>query len=668
MKPSCSLHFPEVAVGSTIQRALLLLLAPSLQGVPDPKHVSHRLGWVVLVILFPNALFAQSIQSISPQQCVWHRGDNLAWAAPEFDDSAWQPYAQWKVNSDQPRIWIRCHADLSSIQTAPQPALQIALYAAYEAYVNGRIIGSAGSLKTGSFTLNTIRDWPLSGDVASPVVIALRITRRVISTVPVERGPQLAISAGGIDLLQDRRSAIIVSQVAPHIFPAVCFCIIGVLAVILLPLWTNDRRRRELLLLAISCAALPPIYLDYTGAAALGSFSISAYFAGWAIPAAAANIARALFFFALARRRVPLIFWVFIIVGNGLYLPALILPLVSPAHALWLDTLRIGKLESIGDVFRILENLAPFAAFLPWSNIARRMKPLAALSMAWGSAMIVFYAVRSTSTHVPGIPDLQARWGNAVADAEAVAVLALVLALLFLLFREQQQTAQERAVLAGEMQAAQQVQRMLAPSALDCLPHIRIQVAFRPIREVGGDFYASASLPGNRQRILIGDVSGKGAAAAMTAAVLIGAARRRGNEPPAALLEHLNLVLADMNLGGFATCLCADLSADGLLTLANAGHLPPYRNGEEISIENELPLGIVSDARYSETTIQLAPNDRLALLSDGVVEAQSAAGELFGFDRTRSISTQSAEAIAAAAQQFGQEDDITVLTLTFAPA
>jgi phosphoserine phosphatase RsbU/P len=622
----------------------------------------------ILTLALPAAPRAQSIQAIAPQQCVWRAGDNPAWAAPGFDDSTWQPYSTWNPASLEPRIWIRCHADLSSIQHVSHPALQVALYAAYEAYGNGRLIGSAGSVKTGNFTLNTIREWPLNGDLAPPAVIALHITRRVVSRVPVERGPQLALFAGSANLLQDRRSAVIVSQVAPRIFPAVCFCIIGVLGLILVPLWINDRDRRELLLLAISCAALPPIYLDYTGAAALGSFSISAYFAGWAIAAAAANIARALFFFALARRRVPPVFWVFIVVGNGLYLPALIVPLVSPAHALWLDTLRIGKLEAIGDVFRVFENLAPFAAFLPWSNIARRMKPLAALSMAWGSAMIAFYAVRSTSTHIPGIPDLQAQWGNAVADTEAVAVLALVLALLFLLFREQQQTAQERAILAGEMQAAQQVQRMLAPVALDCLPHVRIQVAFRPIREVGGDFYASASLPQNRQRILVGDVSGKGAAAAMTAAVLIGAARRRENEPPSALLEHLNRVLADMNLGGFATCLCADLSADGLLTLANAGHLPPYRNGEELPLESGLPLGIAVEAEYSEFAIPLVPSDRLTLLTDGVVEARSATGELFGFERTAAISTQSAESIAAAAQQFGQEDDITVLTLTFTPA
>ncbi len=71
---------------------------------------------------------------------------------------------------------------------------------------------------------------------------------------------------------------------------------------------------------------------------------------------------------------------------------------------------------------------------------------------------------------------------------------------------------------------------------------------------------------------------------------------------------------------------------------------------------------------YAETKLQLAPGDSLTLLTNGVVEATNPiTRELFGFDRTAAISTQSAENIATAAQRFGQEDDITVLTLTFAP-
>jgi serine phosphatase RsbU (regulator of sigma subunit) len=66
--------------------------------------------------------------------------------------------------------------------------------------------------------------------------------------------------------------------------------------------------------------------------------------------------------------------------------------------------------------------------------------------------------------------------------------------------------------------------------------------------------------------------------------------------------------------------------------------------------------------------MQLEPGDRLVFLSDGVVEAQSRSGELFGFERTRSLAMRGAEEIARAAQDFGQEDDITVLTVEFSGA
>jgi serine phosphatase RsbU (regulator of sigma subunit) len=102
------------------------------------------------------------------------------------------------------------------------------------------------------------------------------------------------------------------------------------------------------------------------------------------------------------------------------------------------------------------------------------------------------------------------------------------------------------------------------------------------------------------------------------------------------------------------------------LQVANAGHLPPYQNGKEISIETNLPLGIMPDLVYLESRVQMGAGDTLTLLSDGVVEARDRAGELFGFERTQAISSRPAGEIAAAAQQFGQEDDITVLTIRFA--
>jgi hypothetical protein len=110
------------------------------------------------------------------------------------------------------------------------------------------------------------------------------------------------------------------------------------------------------------------------------------------------------------------------------------------------------------------------------------------------------------------------------------------------------------------------------------------------------------------------------------------------------------------------------VDSSGQLTLANAGHIPPYLNGREIAVDAGLPLGLTADVTYDSTILQLSAGDSLTLLTDGVLEARDATGELFGFERTAAISSQAAEAIAELAQRFGQEDDITVLTLTLMAA
>jgi serine phosphatase RsbU (regulator of sigma subunit) len=134
------------------------------------------------------------------------------------------------------------------------------------------------------------------------------------------------------------------------------------------------------------------------------------------------------------------------------------------------------------------------------------------------------------------------------------------------------------------------------------------------------------------------------------------------------MLTRLNECLAGRTDGGFVTCVCALITPDGLLTLANAGHLSPYRNGVEVACEPGLPLGIVRNADYGEVSLQLGAGDTLTFISDGVVEARSAQGELFGFERTLQISGLSARRIAEAAAQFGQEDDITVLSISYPAA
>ena len=170
--------------------------------------------------------------------------------------------------------------------------------------------------------------------------------------------------------------------------------------------------------------------------------------------------------------------------------------------------------------------------------------------------------------------------------------------------------------------------------------------------------------------LVIGDVSGKGLHAAMTVALIVGSIRStvETTDDPAAMLAALNRRLHGRLRSGFATCLVLRLDAEGRCLVANAGHLPPFLNGEEVPLPPALPLGLVPDAEYEPTEVGMGSGDRLTLYTDGLLEARNVAGELFGFRRIAEFlaTPRDAKEIAEAAQQFGQDDDITVLTLTFA--
>jgi hypothetical protein len=243
-------------------------------------------------------------------------------------------------------------------------------------------------------------------------------------------------------------------------------------------------------------------------------------------------------------------------------------------------------------------------------------------------------------------------------------------ALLAFLIRRMSLSRDKEEQLEGQLDAARQVQQRLVPARVPAVAGCSIEAAYLPAQEVGGDFYQVIPQPDGAALVLVGDVSGKGLKAAMNGVLAIGALRTLAAErlSPGPLLERLNAEMAGSQDGGFITCLCVHIAPDGDVVLANAGHLAPYLNGEEIPVESGLPLGIVTDAEYAETRLMLAAGETLTMMSDGVVEARNAAGELFGFERTQAISSQSAESVAQAAQAFGQEDDITVVSLTFAGA
>jgi len=85
-----------------------------------------------------------------------------------------------------------------------------------------------------------------------------------------------------------------------------------------------------------------------------------------------------------------------------------------------------------------------------------------------------------------------------------------------------------------------------------------------------------------------------------------------------------------------------------------------------LELEPNLPLGVIAGTHYEQKTFKLDRGDRLVFLSDGVVEAMNAHGELFGFERTKQVSNESARYIAQTAKRFGQTDDITVVSLYLA--
>jgi serine phosphatase RsbU (regulator of sigma subunit) len=177
---------------------------------------------------------------------------------------------------------------------------------------------------------------------------------------------------------------------------------------------------------------------------------------------------------------------------------------------------------------------------------------------------------------------------------------------------------------------------------------------------VGGDFFQFAPIDGGGLLVLVGDVSGKGLRAAMLVSLIVGAFRNRHSDQPGEILGELNAVLAGQMDGGFVTACCARFELSSGLAIANAGHPAPYCDAREAEVEAGLPLGLVRDASYQES---VAPGNRFTFVSDGVVEAENAQRQIFGFDRTREISTRPAAEVAEAARAWGQNDDITVVTV-----
>ena len=265
---------------------------------------------------------------------------------------------------------------------------------------------------------------------------------------------------------------------------------------------------------------------------------------------------------------------------------------------------------------------------------------------------------------IPALPDL--RFETYFMDFWTMwGAIYCVTMLLFLVLRTIG-IAREGARVASELEAARIVQHVLIPEEIPDVPGFALHSVYMPAGQVGGDFFQIIPLASGGVLVVIGDVSGKGMPAAMTVSLLVGTFRTLAHytQNPSDILAAMNTRMLARSHGGFTTCLVLRADADGTMTVANAGHIAPFLAGEELPLENGLPLGLSAATNYVESTFHISPGEQLTLITDGVVEARDKTGTLFGFERTAALSLQPAEAIASAAQSFGQEDDITALTLT----
>ena len=242
-----------------------------------------------------------------------------------------------------------------------------------------------------------------------------------------------------------------------------------------------------------------------------------------------------------------------------------------------------------------------------------------------------------------------------IADFAGLLAIVLIIFVRFLRIQHDRERAQ------SELAAARSVQELMIPLEKVATPGYEVDSVYQPATEVGGDFFHVQPGSDGGLLVVIGDVAGHGLQAAMNVSMLMGALRRIPETSPAKILESLNRVLTGSD--SLTTCQALWFGRDGDLVISSAGHLFPYLNSQEIALPGGLPLGAVPEVKYDEVRLYLHPGDRLLLLSDGVVEARKTTGELFGFDRVHNLSNQTAFYIADAAKEFGQEDDITVLTV-----
>jgi sigma-B regulation protein RsbU (phosphoserine phosphatase) len=261
-----------------------------------------------------------------------------------------------------------------------------------------------------------------------------------------------------------------------------------------------------------------------------------------------------------------------------------------------------------------------------------------------------------------GVLDLESTDPNAfTAEHERMlATLGSYIAIALENARLYEEARESERRLQTDLATAREIQRGLLPTGAREVPGLELAAAYAPARELGGDFYDFLPYGQGRLAMALGDVSGKGTAAALFASLAIGIVREHIVEhpcPPAEMLRMLNsrLYSAHFDSRFIATLFSVYDASTRRLTISNGGGPYPLlvRDGAVQSVRVAgIPLGLFSDTQYDEVTLELVPGDTVLFASDGILEAFNADLEEFGADRLDAVLSgvspdQSAEDIAA---------------------
>jgi phosphoserine phosphatase RsbU/P len=588
-----------------------------------------------------------------------HAGDDAAWARPDFDDSAWTQTSFPKIEFTEPNAqgwhWYRTTFPIPAELRGEQLAVGLgALDDVYEIYVDGVSLGSFGAFQPAPHApYPKHASFPIPGGLLQgPIAhIAVRRWKGASSThvqayyaggtSRYDHPPRLG-PAAGIEAQERLDMANGLIQMMPADLTAILFLFAGAISFVL---YSVQRRRAEYLYLCLTCVASGAPHL----LGILTSTSQTMDSRSWE--------SILVMFLAVLYPGMSFVFLAAICprFRKTLLGGAAISGLIALATAYCLAADSGFQVPSVY-AFTYVLPLFPLIAVVGLLQDRDKGSLTMGVVLLLNSALIAWTNTASL-LHRPLTPYV-GRFYIDVRNVGGVVFIFVVLVVLYARYRDEQA---RQAAAEQSLAAARRMQEQLLGTSGASPAGFEVTAVYRPAQEVGGDFYRTELLEDGSLLVVLGDVSGKGLDAALLVAAVLGGLAIEKEKRPATLLDDLNNAVTGRTGGGFITACCARFYADGRVVIANAGHIAPYMNGREVQLENNLPLGIAAQTSYGETAIQAV--GAVTFLSDGVVEARNTKGELLGFERMAELTAKPAAEIADAAQRWGQEDDITVLTV-----